>query len=128
MKSIEKIIALTFIVADDEAIRGLKRAEDETSLETEIEDAPRKRKPPKRYIDSDEDSEDKQNNLISLKKKGPCKRKVRRLSESDESGSEILPQVSSSVLNAVKENVYVHQDKERERQYSKDNSSKKISN
>lgn len=90
MKSIEKIIALTFIVADkyDEAIRGLKRAEDETSLETEIEDAPRKRKPPKRYIDSDEDSEDKQNNLISLKKKGPCKRKVRRLSESDESGSD----------------------------------------
>lgn len=113
--------ALTFVIAGkyDDAVKGLKRAEDDISLETETDDAPRRRKLPSRYIDSDEDNEDKENNMLSRKEKGPRKRKVRKLSESDdESGSKTLPQVNSDVLNAVKENsIHVHQvqDKEREK-------------
>ncbi|XP_067206741.1 uncharacterized protein [Linepithema humile] len=99
----------------DDAVRGLKKAEDDTSLETEADNAPRRRKLPRRYIDSDEDSEDKENNM-SQKEKGPRKKKVRKLSESnDESDSKILPLVNSDVLNAVKESIYQvnQQDKEK---------------
>lgn len=57
--------------------------------------------------------------MLSQKEKGPCKKKVRKLSESDnESDNKILPQVNYDVLNAVKESInQVHQlqDKEREK-------------
>ncbi|XP_032688782.1 uncharacterized protein LOC116852462 isoform X3 [Odontomachus brunneus] len=89
----------------DYAIKGLKKAEDNTSLETEADDAPRRKKLPRRYIDSDGDNEDDEENNMPTKKKGRCKRKVTKLSESDdESGSKTLPRINSDILNAVKEN------------------------
>lgn len=87
----------------------MRRAENETSLETEIDDAPRKRKPPRRYIDSDKDDENKENNMP------PRKNKIRKLSESStESENTTLPQVNSDILNAVKETTHI-QDKEKEK-------------
>lgn len=86
----------------------MKKAEDDTSLETEVDGAPRKRKLPKRYLDFDKDSENEENNM-SLKKKGPRKCKVRRLSESTtDDSTTTLPQMNSDILNEVK-NIHVSQ-------------------
>jgi len=41
--------------------------------------------------------------------KGSRKRKVRKLSESDESDSTTLPQMNSDILNKVKKNMCVSQ-------------------
>lgn len=93
----------------------MRRAENDTSLETEVDDAPRKRKPPRRYIDSDKDDEDKENNVPPRKDKGSRKNKIRKLSESsNKSKNKTLPQVNSDILNAVKETIHV-QDKEKEK-------------
>ncbi|XP_029163353.1 uncharacterized G-patch domain protein DDB_G0278987-like [Nylanderia fulva] len=103
----------------DDAVRGLKKAEDNTSLETEADNAPRRRKPPKRYIDdSDEDSEDKENTLPSRKEKVYRKSKIRKLSESSsDNGSETLPEINSDALKAVKDSIHLNQvqDKEMEK-------------
>lgn len=104
---------IVFIITGeyDDAVKGLKRAENDTSLETEVDNAPRKRKPPKRYIDSTSTDENEENNMLP-KKKNPRKTKIsRKLSESDdESESDTLPQVNSDVLNAVKENIcYIYE-------------------
>jgi len=93
----------------------LRRAENDTLLETEVDDAPRKRKPPRRYIDSDKDDEDEENNMPPRKDKGSRKNKIRKLSESsNKSENKTLPQVNSDILNAVKETIHV-QDKEKEK-------------
>lgn len=96
---------IVFIITGeyDDAVKGLKRAENDTSLETEVDNAPRKRKPPKRYIDSTSTDENEENNMLP-KKKNPRRTKIsRKLSESDdESESDTLPQVNSDVLDAVK--------------------------
>lgn len=66
------MITLTFVIEDeyDDAIRSLKKAEDNVSLETEADNAPRRKKLPKRYINSDEDNEDEdEENNMSTKKK-----------------------------------------------------------
>lgn len=122
-KSIRIVIAFIFVIVGeyDDTVKGLKRAEDDTSLETEADNALRRRKLPKRYIDSDEDNEDKKNNMLPRKEKNFRRNKVRRLSESndDENDNKTLPLVNSDVLNAVKENsIHVRQiqDKERERE------------
>jgi len=49
-KSIGTFTVITFFIAGeyDDAIKILKKAKDDTSLETEIDGASRKRKPPKR--------------------------------------------------------------------------------
>lgn len=99
----------------DDAIRGLKKAEDDTSLETEADNIPRKIKPPRRFLDSDGDDEDEENKEPS-KKKGFQKRQVRKLSESDDdNGSTILSQVDSDILNAIKKNIHVPQVQDKER-------------
>lgn len=109
----------SFVIAGDydDAIKGLKRAEDDTSLETTIDGAPRKRKPPRRYMYSEEDdsTSDKENNTRPMKKHFR-KGKIRMLSESDESENKSLPQVDSDIVNAIKEdNINMHQGKEKEK-------------
>ncbi|XP_018372843.1 PREDICTED: uncharacterized protein LOC108767435 [Trachymyrmex cornetzi] len=91
----------------DDAIKGLKKAEDDTSLETEVNGAPRKRKLPKRYLDFDKDGENEENDM-SLKKKGLRSCKIRRLSESTTDSTTTLPQMNSDILNEVK-NINVFQ-------------------
>lgn len=82
----------------------MKRAEDDISLEMETDGAPRRRKPSRRYMDSDGDDEDEENKMPP-KKKDPRKSKVRKLSESDdESGCKTFSQVNYDILNAVREN------------------------
>ncbi|RLU23500.1 hypothetical protein DMN91_003705 [Ooceraea biroi] len=108
----------------DDAVRGLKKAKDDTSLETDSDNAPRRRKPPTRYKDFYEHfyeyNEDEEGNISPRKEKGSRKRKVRKLSENeDESSNKTSPQINFDISNVIK-NYSIHivdevQDKESEK-------------